>query len=244
MKNYKITIITVTKNSEKFIKQNIKSVQNQSYKNYEHIIVDGNSEDNTIKIIKSYKKKIKFIKNHNDKGLYHAMIVGIKKSSGDIIGILNSDDIYFKNSLKLVNKYFKENKKLDFLFGSVYKHRLLHGYNPSIINWSFGFYTTHSVGFFIKKKSQIKVGLYNLKYKYCADYDLFIRMIKKFKLEGAATKKKEIFGKFRKGGLSSRIRFIDYLLECNKIRIDNGQNIIFVYFLFLIRVVKNINKLI
>ena len=179
MKNYKITIITVTKNSEKFIKQNIKSVQNQSYKNYEHIIVDGNSEDNTIKIIKSYKKKIKFIKNHNDKGLYHAMNVGIKKSSGDIIGILNSDDIYFKNSLKLVNKYFKKNKKLDFLFGSVYKHRLLHGYNPSIINWSFGFYTTHSVGFFIKKKSQIKVGLYNLKYKYCADYDLFIRMIKK-----------------------------------------------------------------
>ena len=244
MKNYKITIITVTKNSEKFIKQNIISVQNQSYKNYEHIIVDGNSEDNTIKIIKSYKKKIKFIKNLKDKGLYHAMNVGIKKSSGDIIGILNSDDIYFKNSLKLVNKYFKENKKLDFLFGSVYKHRLLHGYNPSIINWSFGFYTTHSVGFFIKKKSQIKVGLYNLKYKYCADYDLFIRMIKKFKLEGAATKKKEIFGKFRKGGLSSRIRFIDYLLECNKIRIDNGQNIIFVYFLFLIRVVKNINKLI
>tara|TARA_B100001540_G_C15725416_1_gene605044 strand:+ start:439 stop:1173 length:735 start_codon:yes stop_codon:yes gene_type:complete len=244
MKNYKITIITVTKNSEKFIKQNIKSVQNQTYKNYEHIIVDGNSEDNTIKIIKSYKKKIKLVKNHNDKGLYHAMNVGIKKSSGDIIGILNSDDIYFKNSLKLVNKYFKENKKLDFLFGSVYKHRLLHGYNPSIINWSFGFYTTHSVGFFIKKKSQIKVGLYNLKYKYSADYDLFIRMIKKFKLEGAATKKKEIFGKFRKGGLSSRIRFIDYLLECNKIRIDNGQNIIFVYFLFLIRVVKNINKLI
>ena len=244
MKNYKITIITVTKNSEKFIKQNIKSVQNQTYKNYEHIIVDGNSEDNTIKIIKSYKKKIKLVKNHNDKGLYHAMNVGIKKSSGDIIGILNSDDIYFKNSLKLVNKYFKENKKLDFLFGSVYKHRLLHGYNPSIINWSFGFYTTHSVGFFIKKKSQIKVGLYNLKYKYSADYDLFIRMIKKFKLEGAATKKKEIFGKFRKGGLSSRIRFIDYLLECNKIRIDNGQNIIFVYFLFLIKVLKNINKLI
>ena len=78
MKNYKITIITVTKNSEKFIKQNIKSVQNQTYKNYEHIIVDGNSEDNTIKIIKSYKKKIKLVKNHNDKGLYHAMNVGIK----------------------------------------------------------------------------------------------------------------------------------------------------------------------
>ncbi len=244
MKNYKITIITVTKNSEKFIKQNIKSVLNQSYKNYEHIIVDGNSKDNTVKILQSFKKKIKLIKNHNDKGLYHAMNVGIKNSSGDIIGILNSDDIYFKNSLKLVNKYFNKNKSLDFLFGSVYKHKLLHGFNPSIINWSFGFYTTHSVGFFIKKKSQLKVGLYNLKYKYSADYDLFIRMIKKFNLNGAATKKNEIVGRFRKGGLSSRIRFIDYLLECNKIRIDNGQNIIFVYFLFVIRILKNFNKLI
>ena len=244
MKNYKITIITVTKNSEKFIKQNIKSVLNQNYKNYEHIIVDGNSRDNTVKIIKSFKKKIKFIKNYNDKGLYHAMNVGIKNSSGDIIGILNSDDVYFKNSLKLVNKYFNKNKSLDFLFGSVYKYKLLHGYNPSIINWSFGFYTTHSVGFFIKKKSQLRVGLYNLKYKYSADYDLFIRMIKKFNLNGTATKKNEIIGRFRRGGLSSRIRFIDYLLECNKIRIDNGQNIMFVYFLFIIRILKNINKFI
>ena len=84
------------------------------------------------------------------------MNVGIKKSSGDIIGILNSDDIYFKNTLKIVNEYFNKNKDLDFLFGSVYKHKLLSGYKPSIIDWSFGFYTTHSVGFFIKKKISIK----------------------------------------------------------------------------------------
>ena len=97
------------------------------------------------------KRSLKLIKNKNDKGLYHAMNVGIKKSSGDIIGILNSDDIYFKNTLKIVNEYFNKHKDLDFLFGSVYKHKLLSGYNPNIINWSFGFYTTHSVGFFIKK---------------------------------------------------------------------------------------------
>ena len=86
MEKYKISIITVTKNSEKHLKKNIRSVLNQSYKNYEHIIVDGNSSDKTIKIIKSYKNKIKLIKNHNDKGLYHAMNVGIKNASGDIIG--------------------------------------------------------------------------------------------------------------------------------------------------------------
>ena len=245
MKNHKISIITVTKNSEKFLRQNISSVKSQNYKNFEHIFVDGNSEDKTLKIIKSYKKKkIKLIINKNDKGLYHAMNVGIKNSSGDIIGILNSDDIYFKNTLKIVNKYFNENKDLDFLFGSVYKHKLLSGFKPNIINWSFGFYTTHSVGFFIKKKSQLKVGLYDLKYNYSADYDLFLRMIKRFKLRGLSTKKEEIFGKFRPGGLSSKINFLDYLIECNKIRLNNGQNFIQVYVIFLLRILKNFKKII
>ena len=244
MKKYKISIITVTKNSEKFLKDCILSVKKQSYKNYEHIIIDGNSTDKTIKIIKSFKGKIKFYKNKNDKGLYHAMNLGIKKSSGELIGILNSDDIYFKDALKIVNSYFDKYKNLDFLFGSVYKHKLLYGYKPQIINWSFGFYTTHSVGFFIKKKSQLKVGSYDLRYKYSADYDLFLRMIKKFKMRGIATKKREIFGKFRPGGLSSKIKFIDYLTECNKIRINNNQNILFVYIIFIIRILKNLGKLI
>ena len=244
MKNYKISIITVTKNSEKFLPQNILSVKSQKYRNFEHIIVDGNSKDKTIKIIKSYKKNIKFIKNKNDKGLYHAMNVGIKKSSGDIIGILNSDDIYFKNTLKIVNEYFNKHKDLDFLFGSVYKHKLLHGFNPWKINFSFGFYSTHSVGFFIKRQAHDKVGLYNLNYKYSADYDLFLRMIKKYRLNGMGTKKKEIFGKFRQGGLSSRIKFLDYLRECNKIRLKNGQNYLLVYLIYLIRCIKGIKKII
>ena len=244
MKTNKISIITVTKNSEKFLKENIKSVLKQNYKNYEHIFIDGNSTDNTIKIIRSYKKKVKLIQNKKDKGLYDAMNVGIKNAKGDIIGILNSDDIYFKNTLSTVNKYFSKNQNLDFLFGSVYKHKLLHGYKPWKINFSFGFYSTHSVGFFIKRKSQFKVGLYNLKYKYSADYDLFIRMIKKKKFKGMATKKNEVFGKFRRGGLSSKIKFLDYLKECNNIRIDNGQNKLIVYLIFLIRFLKGINKVI
>ena len=128
MKKYKISIITVTKNSEKFLKDCILSVKKQSYKNYEHIIIDGNSTDKTIKIIKSFKGKIKFYKNKNDKCLYHAMNLGIKKASGELIGILNSDDIYFKNALEIVNSYFDKYKNLDFLFGSVYKHKLLYGY--------------------------------------------------------------------------------------------------------------------
>ena len=62
-------------------------------------------------------------------------------------------------------------------------------------------------------------------------------------MKGVATKKTEIFGKFRSGGLSSKIKFIDYLKECNKIRINNDQNIIFVYIIYIIRILKNFNKI-
>ena len=241
-KNYKISIITVTKNSENFLEECILSLDKQSYRNYEHIIIDGCSTDNTINIIKKYKNKIAYWVSEKDEGLYDAMNKGIRKCSGDIIGILNSDDIYYPQALSIVSKYFNLNKKLDFLFGSVNKYKLLHGYNPKKIKWSFGFYTSHSVGFFIKKKSQLKVGLYNLKYKYSSDYDLFYRMIVHFKLKGMATKKEEILGKFRSGGISSRLSYIKYLKENTKIRIDNGQNIIFVYLIFLARFLRNFRK--
>lgn len=244
MNNFKISIITVTKNSSKYLLENLKSVSSQSYKNYEHLIIDGNSSDETLEIVKNFKGNTKLIENKNDKGLYDAMNVGIKNSTGDIIGVLNSDDIYYEKTLEIVNSYFNRIQDLDFLFGSVYKHKLLHGFNPKIIDWSFGFYTTHSVGFFIKKESQLKIGEYNLKYRYSADYDLFIRMIKKYKLKGISTKKNEIFGNFRPGGLSSKIRFIDYLKECNQIRLDNDQNKFVVYLIFILRIFKNFKKII
>ena len=150
-KKNKISIITVTKNSEKFLEKNILSVNNQSYRNYEHIIIDGLSKDKTLRIIKKHKNKIKYWISEKDRGIYDAMNKGIKKATGDIIGILNSDDIYYKKTLETVNKYFNKDKDLDFLFGSVFKGKLLTGYNPKKISWSFGFYTAHSVGFFIKK---------------------------------------------------------------------------------------------
>ena len=109
----------------------------------------------------------------------------------------------------------------------------------------FGFYSTHSVGFFIRKKAQKKVGYYNTKYKYSADYDFFYRMIAKHKLRGMATKKNEIFGKFRRGGFSSKISFMDYLNETIRIRLDNGQNILLVSIIFLLKYTKYlINKII
>ena len=240
-----VSIITVVLNNKKFLQQSINSVLNQSYKNYELIIIDGKSTDGTVEILKKNNSKIDFWISEKDKGIYDAMNKGIKKSRGSIISILNSDDVFYKHALRTAANYFNRYKYIDFLFGSVIKYKLLYGYRPWKILWSFGFYSTHSIGFFIKKRAHKKVGYYNTKYTYSADYDFFYRMIVKYKLKGMATKKNEIFGKFRRGGFSSKISFMDYLSETIKIRLDNGQNILLVSTIFLLKYAKYlINKII
>ena len=240
-----VSIITVVLNNKKFLEQSINSIQNQRYKNHEHIIIDGKSTDGTVKILRKNNLKIDYWISQKDRGIYSAMNKGMKLSRGSLIVMLNSDDVFYKHALKIATSYFNRYKNIDFLFGSVIKYKLLHGYRPWKIRWSFGFYSTHSIGFFIRKKSQKKVGYYNTKYKLSSDYDFFYRMIVKHKLKGMATKKNEIFGKFRRGGFSSKIPFIDYLNETIRIRLDNGQNILLVSTIFLLKYTKYlINKII
>ena len=235
-REYLISIITVVKNAETTIEKCIKSVLNQNYKNIQYIIIDGNSTDNTKKIIDKYRNKVSLIISEDDNGIWDAMNKGIKLAKGEILGFINADDIYYENSLKIVNRYFSE-ENIDFLFGTVKKYKLMHGYNPSIIKWSFGFYTSHSVGFFIKTQKHKEVGFYNAKYL-SADLDLFYKMIVNFKLRGKSTKKEEILGEFGKGGFSSKINYMEHLKDLNQIRIDNNQNKLFVYFLYFIKIIK------
>ena len=239
-----ITIITAVFNNEKYLEECILSLHNQKYKNYEHIVIDGGSSDNTINIIKKYEDKIDYWCSGNDKGIYDAFNNGMQLAKGDYIGFLNSDDYYSHNALELLIKYINKYPKKDFIFGAVRKHwGVLHGYKPYKIYWSWGFYSSHSTGFFIKKDSAKKVGLYNLKYKYSSDYDYFFRMIVKKKLHGIGTKKNELFGTFRRGGYSSSIKFFDHFMEETQIRLDNGQNKILVLIIFIYKYLKNISKI-
>lgn len=231
-----ISIITVVKNGENVIEKCIKSVLNQNYKNIEYIIIDGNSSDGTISIINKYKDKISTVLSENDSGIWDAMNKGLKIAKGEIIGFLNSDDFYYENSFHTVNDYFNK-YDIDFLFGTVKKYKIMHGFNPNIIKWSFGFYTSHSVGFFIKTKKHKEVGLYNTKYL-SSDLDFFYKMIVNFNLKGIATKKNEIIGEFKKGGFASTVNYIDHLKDLNKIRIDNQQNKFLVLFLYLFKIIK------
>ena len=97
----KISIITVVKNDEKFIDKTINSIINQNLP-IEYIVVDGNSNDSTLEIIKKYQNKIDLIISEEDKNLYDAMNKGITKATGDIIGICNSGDIILEDKLKIV----------------------------------------------------------------------------------------------------------------------------------------------
>ncbi len=236
-----VSVITVTKNSENCIEKTIKSVLGQTYKNIEYIIIDGSSKDNTLDVIKKFQENIDYVLSEKDNGLWDAMNKGIGLAKGKILGILNADDIYYPNTIETVVKYFTSNNNIDFIFGSVFKHNLKYGYKPWKIKFSFGFYTTHSVGFFIKSDAQNKIGKYNAKYL-SADFDLFYRMIVKEKMIGISSKKDEVFGEFAPGGYSSKVNFIDHLIDMNKIRIDNGQNRIFVNILFFYKIIKNIKK--
>jgi len=235
-KKNKITIITVVKNSLDKIERCIQSVINQNYDNIEYIIIDGGSNDGTIDIIKKYSDKIDKVIIENDNGIWDAMNKGLKIAKGDIVGFLNSDDTYNQNTLKIVNNYFN-NFQIDFLFGSVKKYKVMHGFSPWKIKYSFGFYTSHSVGFFINLDKHKEVGFYNSKY-FSADLDIFYKIIVKHKMKGIASKKIEIFGEFSRGGYSSKINYIDHLFDLNQIRIDNGQNKFLVYALFLIKIIK------
>ena len=241
---FKLSIITVVLNGEKYLEETILSVLNQSFKNFEYIIIDGGSKDNSLEIIKKYENKIDYWVSEKDNGIYDAFNKGMSLATGDYIGIVNSDDTYQEGAFEILNKYIGRFPEIDFIFGSVKKHwGLLHGYNPWKIYFSWGFYSSHSTGFYIKRDSAKKVGLYDLQYKYSSDYDYLYRMIVHKKMDGIATKKNEIFGEFRRGCFSSKIKFIDHFFEEIKIRVNNKQNKFLILFIIIYKFLKHINKI-
>ena len=223
-KNENFSIITVVLNNVNSIEETIKSVINQT-EDLEYIIIDGGSDDGTLDIIRKYEKYINLWISEKDFGIYDAMNKGIKYSTGNYLGILNSGDLYNPNALSIISRYLGENTNLDFIFGTVFKKKLKYGFNRKKIYWSFDFYPSHSSGFFISRIAQKKIGLYNTDFKLSADHDLFFRLIKS-NFKGASTKKNEIIGQFRKvdGSFSSTFSFEEHLNEEIEIRLMNNQN--------------------
>lgn len=223
----KISIITVCYNSEKTIEDTIKSVLNQTYKNYEYLIIDGNSKDNTLEIIKKYEQKfvgkLKYI-SEKDKGLYDAMNKGINMANGDIIGIINSDDVLAHNDVfEKINQILKNDNfdgvysDLLFLDDSLTKAvRKFIAHKPSK---KYGWHPPHPT-LYLKKQVYNKVGNFNVNYRIAADYDFMLRMIKNdYKLNYV----KDYFVYMRTGGVSTNglKGYIQNLKEANLVLKEN-----------------------
>ena len=235
------TIITVVLNNKKKIEKCLKSVLNQTYQNFEHIVIDGGSTDGTHKILKKYNKNIKKTIIKKDNNMWEAINTGIKNSKGDIICILNSDDFFLKNALKIANNYFSENN-IDYFFGAVKKRKIFYHFNPEKINYKFNCYPSHSVSFFVKKKVHNKIGLYNEKLNHCADYDLFYKLFTNKNFKYMSGKRNELMGYFDIKGSSSRISFFKTLYYESKVRVKNKQNIFFVILLVILRTLNKIKN--
>jgi glycosyltransferase involved in cell wall biosynthesis len=205
----RISIITATFNSSAHIADCVKSVHDQTYHDIEHIIVDGASKDNTLDIVNGIPNRVGKIISEPDKGIYDAMNKGIQAATGDVIGILNSDDFFTSDDvIQTIADSFK-NSDIDALYGDVHfvspenLSRSVRYYSSSVFKPSlfrFGFMPAHP-SFYMKKECYDKYGLYALDYKIASDYDLLIRYLYKEKINYKYIKKD--FVTMRTGGVST-----------------------------------------
>ncbi len=243
------SVITVVKNSDKLIERTITSIKKQKFKSFEYIIIDGLSLDNTLKKIQKYKRYVNYLISEKDNGIYFAMNKGIDLSKGEVIIFVNAGDELTMNALTHIKNKFDENPLNDFVFGTVKRHYtksiiIKSGFNKQRLFYNFDFATSHSTGFYLKRKVFKKIGKFNTKYKCSADYDLYFRVLIKNKSIGSSTQKNKLIGIVKSGGYSSKVGFFQHLIEEARIRINNDQNIFFIIIIFLNAILKNLIKLI
>jgi glycosyltransferase involved in cell wall biosynthesis len=186
----KVSIITVCLNAEASIEKTIQSVISQTFTDIEYIIIDGQSNDNTLEIIDKYRDSISKVISEHDQGIYDAMNKGIGISSGDIIYFLNADDyLYDKNVIKDVVREFMQQEDLSLLYGTVLRINIpepelksgIATKRTTPVNNIYDLYA-YSIchqGLFVKKSVYDSIGMFDLKYRICADVDWIARCFKR-----------------------------------------------------------------
>lgn len=206
----KVSIITPTLNSSKTIKDCIDSIKLQSYPLIEHIVIDGGSIDNTIELVKKHGINDTKLISEKDNGIYDALNKGIKKASGDIVGILHSDDFYaYEDVIKDVVEVFTKEKTDSCYADLCYvsnsdTERIIRYWKAGAFSrksFRFGWMPPHPT-FFVKKVIYYKYGLFDLSYDISADYELMIRFLYKNLISTFYLPK--VIIKMRVGGKSNR----------------------------------------
>ena len=206
----KVTIITVTYNAEKYLQDCIESVVNQSYPDIEHIVIDGGSTDGTINIIKQYEEHITHWISEKDRGMYDGINKGMRIATGDVIGILNSDDVLA--SIDVIDSIVAcfEQHKVDSLYGDlVYVDqkntrkviRYWKGFSYKRIRFAYGWMPAHPT-FYFKRELLPALGGYESHYFTAADYEFMARYLYKHRISAVYLPK--LIVKMRVGGQSNR----------------------------------------
>lgn len=207
----RVSIITVCFNSEKTIAETIRSVLEQDYPAIEYIVIDGGSSDSTVEIIEMFADRITSFVSEPDHGIYDAMNKGLRMAAGDIVGILNSDDVYFDATVvsDMVAAFARE-KSPDMIFGDIVfvrpdnLRKIVRYYNARHFQpWMlrFGWMPPHP-GTFIKREAYKQAGGYKTSYQIAADYEIFVRML--LVLGQKATRANRVIVRMRTGGESTR----------------------------------------
>lgn len=235
-----VSIITVCLNNRKFIPFAIESVLNQSYPNIEYIVIDGGSTDGTVEILKSYGDQITRFISEPDLGIYDAMNKGISLASGDIVGILNSDDLYFDNNvISEVVEQFKRSS-CPIIFGDLYyvnkdntstilRKWATKGFVPN--SFRKGWHPPHPT-FFVFKKIYDDYGLFDLQYKLAADFELMLRFLEKHRIQCLYFPR--VLVKMRMGGATNKSlkNIFNQNIECYRAFKNNGLPVSMLYPLY------------
>ena len=209
MGTIKITIVTVCYNSVTTIRDTLESVALQSNNNFEHIIVDGGSTDGTVAVIREWKKHPIRLVSEPDKGIYDAMNKGIRLATGDIIGILNSSDLYYdshvlENVSKVMSNLSIDACYADLIYVDQSNLKKIIRYWKSCFFqkglFQKGWVPPHPT-FFVRRSIYEKYGLFDLNYSLAADFELMARLLERFQIRSVYVPR--IFIKMRFGGVSN-----------------------------------------
>ncbi len=232
-----ISIVTVVRNGEKHIEQAILSVLNQSYDNIEYIVIDGDSSDKTLEIIKKYENQIDYWVSKRDGGIYDAMNKGIMLSSGSVIGILNSDDCYVRGSVEISVQALLRSRA-DYSYakvGYIDSNERVRTITP-LTNKFKRLYLQEMpyshISAFVRDYVYKKVGLFSTAYKIAGDHDMAVRI---YRANFKATVVDEVVGYLRSGGISNSLVSMN---ESLKVAMRHGKKKMPAYLSFLKSLIK------
>lgn len=184
----KISIITSTWNSEATLRDTLESVLRQTYHDFEHIVVDGGSKDGTMVLVREYEPRyegrLKYV-SEPDKGIYDAMNKGIRMATGDVVGLLNSDDFYTSDDVLATVAATLKNDSLDAVYGDIHfvndgdlKKCVRYYSSRPFRRWwmRFGFMPAHP-SFYCRREVYMKYGTFDISYKVAADFECLLRLI-------------------------------------------------------------------